>query len=69
MLGLGGHKNEDRISALSGGKTGNKEIPHNLANLVTPVRRLSLKENKGKVELLSSLVIKQTTILATSETQ
>lgn len=67
MLGLGGHKNEDRISTLSGGKTGNKKIPHNLANLVTPVR-LSLKENKGKVELLSSLVIKQTTILATSET-
>lgn len=62
MLGLRGHKNENRISALSGRKTGNKKISHSLVLEVIPVRGLFLEENKGKVELLSTLVVNQTTI-------
>lgn len=70
VLGLGGYENE-KVASLP--HLERKETDNNKASwirqTVIPVRTASLKENKGKVEILSTLVMEQTNyfpILATS---
>lgn len=59
-------KKAESLPHMGGRETDNNKTSYNLPNFAIPVRTASLKENKGKVELLSTLVIKQTTVLATS---
>lgn len=59
-------KKIDSLLCLGGRQTDHNKTSCNLPNFVIPVRTASLKESKAKVELLSTLVIKETTILATS---